>query len=180
MQKSLSDEELMMAYQSGDVSAFEELYKRHSGRVLGYFLSKKADMAQEIVQETFLKLHRNRDQYSSSYPFLPWLFTIARNTHLDFFKKNESLVRRKSETLDFSFDLAAVDLPSTSTQSFSEEVLLQLSSDQRRAIELRYLREWSFEKIADELQTTPQNIRQVISRGIRKLKGLFANNGDLE
>ena len=48
---------------------------------------------------------------------------------------------------------------------------------QRRAIELRYMNEWSFEKIAEEMSTTPENSRQIISRGIKKIRS-FLKGGD--
>lgn len=70
-----------MAYQLGDDSAFAELYKRHSGRVFGYLISKlKAEsQARDVFQSTFLKLHKSRAQFKSNLTFVPWLFTIFRS-----------------------------------------------------------------------------------------------------
>lgn len=68
-----SDEELMRSYQKGDLMAFEVLFKRYAGRVLG-FLSKKlsqVQLAQDLGQDVFLKLHRSRAQYAPHLPFAP-------------------------------------------------------------------------------------------------------------
>ena len=164
----LSDEDLMALYQSGEMKAFETLYLRHSGRVLA-FLQKKTspESARELLQETFLKLHRSRHQYSPQYPFLPWLFTITRNALVDFVRLNESKVSRSSVV-----DIEQASIPADApvwTPDLSQ-ALATLPANQRRAIELRYLSDWTFEQIADDMKTSPTNIRQMVSRGIKKLR----------
>jgi len=165
----LSDEDLMTLYQTGDMQAFETLYRRHSERVLAYLCKKTSEQnARDLLQDTFLKLHRARHQYSSQYPFLPWLFAITRNALVDLVRSKEMRISRESasqvETLAASEDLNWVpDLL---------HALQTLPANQRRAIELRYQSDWTFEQIAKEMETTPVNIRQMISRGIKKLRGI--------
>lgn len=160
----------MTLYKSGDHAAFECLYQRHSGRVFQYLKGKvSSEAAKDLLQETFLKIHRSRSQYQPQYPFLPWLFTVARNSLNDFFKSSEQKVIKISVEAD--------SLPETLQPIGSEHdlsaALSGLPSVQRRAIELRYLNEWSFEKIAGEMNTTPENSRQIISRGIKKIRSFL-------
>src|SRR5438046_324640 len=92
-----SDEELMSLYQTGEYSAFEIIYSRHSGRVFEYLRKRTAvETARDLLQEIFLKVHRSRGQYSSQYPFLPWLFAISRNVLFDFLRLNETRVSQAS------------------------------------------------------------------------------------
>src|ERR1035437_9350881 len=92
-----SDEDLMALYQTGDVAAFEALYRRHSGRVFAFLQRKTSPQsACDLLQEIFLKLHRSRHQYSIQYPFLPWLFAITRNALVDSARLNESKIARNS------------------------------------------------------------------------------------
>jgi RNA polymerase sigma-70 factor (ECF subfamily) len=83
--KSLTDEELMVAYQEGNDRAFSVLYNRHSGKLFGYLKNKLKDshLAEDVFQATFLKLHRNRSRYDPSFPFLPWLFTVCKTVMID-------------------------------------------------------------------------------------------------
>ena len=160
----------MTLYQSGDYAAFECLYERHSGRVFQYLKGKvSVEAAKDILQETFMKIHRSRAQYQPQYPFLPWLFTVARNNLNDFFKRSDQKVVRIGIAAD---SLPETLLPNTSDHDLSA-ALSGLPHIQRRAIELRYMNEWSFEKIAEEMKTTPDNTRQIVSRGIRKIRSFL-------
>lgn len=162
----------MALYQTGDVAAFETLYLRHSGRVFAFLQRKTSPQsAGDILQEIFLKLHRSRHQYSVQYPFLPWLFAITRNALVDFVRLNETKVAQGS--------VAEIELHAESSQpsaAWTDELtaaLKTLPANQRRAIELRYLSDWTFAQIAADMKTSPINARQVISRGIKKLRSGF-------
>lgn len=159
----------MALYQAGDEMAFEILYNRHAGKVCG-FLQRRTNQqnAHELTQETFFKLHRARHQYSSKYPLLPWLFTIARNTLYDFERLGETKTSHRSTS--------EIEAPPDHSPDKSDGLSLDLQKlpeAQRLAIELRYLKDWSFEKIAAELRTSPLNARQLISRGVKKLRSRF-------
>lgn len=177
----LSDEELMSLYQKGDFDAFQTIYFRHSGRVLEYLKKKvSSDAAQDLLQESFEKLHRNRDKYNSQHPFLPWIFTISRNTLWDYYKKSESKLAKTSvasENILESLSSPSVENPSPIDLAVE---LGSLPLTQKRAIELRYMNDWSFKQIATELETSEENIRQLISRGIKKLRISFKKGNSNE
>lgn len=161
-----SDEELMEIYKVGNAIAFEILFERHAGRVLAYLGKKmRGDLrAQDLTQDTFLKLHRFKDQYNTTLPFLPWLFSIAKTTWLDFLKKQK---------LDYEVSQLVPDfeLPADLLNSGgSQEVLDLLPADQKSAVSLRVLDDATFEEIAIKLSTSPENARQLFSRGIKKLR----------
>lgn len=177
--KELSDEALMNRYQLGDYSAFETLYLRHSGRILG-FLKKKvaASVAEELTQEVFRKLHESRSKYNSQYPFLPWVFTITRNSLYDFFKLSETKVYNESSSSDILLGQLLADTVATDKFDLNlGEILKHLPTAQKRAIELRYLDEWSFEKIAFEMKTSQENVRQLVSRGIKSVRAKIQKGG---
>lgn len=166
----VTDEELMVLYQSGEANAFEILYERHSARVYGFFLKKLRDrsLVGDVHQAAFMKLHQARRQYDPSLPFAPWLFTICRSSFYDFLK-----ARRRSTENEIwdpaSYENATVlekenkpDLPS----------LEGLPISQQEALNLRYLEDLSFEEIAQRLETSPTNVRQLVSRALRRLKSL--------
>jgi len=163
----LSDEELMQAYQLGDERAFAVLYGRHSAKVYGYVRGRIKDraFADDIFQAIFLKLHRTRNHYDPSFPFVPWLFTVCRSALIDG-------IRKKARIRE---DLNEVAVSGAVAEEKQESLLptpdlSSLPESQRQAVELRYGEDLSFEEIAKKLETSPANARQLISRAIRKLK----------
>lgn len=168
--KSLSDEDLMELYQKDQVLAFEVLYQRFSARVMAYLRkrvgSEKA--AQDLAQEVFLKLHRSKSQYNRMLAFAPWIFSITRSVFLDAAKKKNL----EELTLPEEFDrLAAAEL--VSLGEARPEMLELLPDSQKQAVALRILDEATFDEIAARLSTSPENARQLFSRGLKQLKNRF-------
>jgi RNA polymerase sigma-70 factor (ECF subfamily) len=165
MPEEKSDEDLMIAYQLGDESAFRELYKRHAGRVFSFIKSKSKDdaFAWDVFQSTFMKLHKSRSLYKSKFQFLPWLFTICRSEIIDAFRKNS--LRKEDLVSDVEKQQAYV--------SSEDADLSELSTDQRKIIEMRYKDDLSFEEIAAHLRTSPTNARKIVSRAIKALRKLY-------
>lgn len=156
----------MRAYQLGSEQAFDALYRRHSGRVYGYLKGKLSDRAlvDDVFQGTFLKLHSARGHYDPSFPFVPWLFTICRSVLTD-------QLRKKARTLEDLNEVAVKEAVAEEVESAaSPPDLNELPVTQRKAVELRYGSEMPFDEIAKRLETTPANVRQLVSRAIRRLR----------
>jgi len=85
MDEGLDEEELMAAYVAGDERAFERLFEKLGPNIHAFFLRSFRDrtVADELMQETFLKLHRGRARYRSPLPVRPWIFTIAAHVRRD-------------------------------------------------------------------------------------------------
>ncbi len=167
---SQSDEELMRYYQEGREEAFSVLFERHSRRVLG-FLSKKlgnVQSARDLTQEVFLKLHRSRMQYTATLPFVPWLFSITRSVWIDGLKK------KKNEKLIGHALLEKLSPTTEPVLPFNNpEILDHLLPNQKTAISMKVYDDATFEEIALRLATSPENARQLVSRGLRNLKGMM-------
>lgn len=67
----LSDEDLMGRFCLGDISAFEELYRRHAAKIYGFLKLRLKDsvLVEDVFQETFLKVCKNRAKFNSELPF---------------------------------------------------------------------------------------------------------------
>jgi RNA polymerase sigma-70 factor (ECF subfamily) len=76
------DAELMLAFAGGDAGAFERLFQRWAKPLLRYLERLVGDnaVAEELVQDSFLRLHRARNRYRPNARFSTWLYTIATNT----------------------------------------------------------------------------------------------------
>ena len=175
---SLSGADLMIRYQQGDMEAFEHLYNKYKSLVYGYLMKRIGNHTEvdEIFQDVFLRLHRSRSGYNSEYPFSPWLFAILKNSLIDHYRKS------KKEKGQLSLD--DLETPPQSMQvegNYNLDPLvpkeIALSANQRKAIELRYGEDFSFEEIALSLDTTASNVRQLVSRALKKMKKHFGYKG---
>ena len=174
----LSDEKLMRAYSLGDYGAFEELYKRHSGKVFN-FLSKKLtskEMIEDVFQVTFLQLHASRAKYNSSLPFLPWLFTLCRNTMIDSLRAKERVKEVPQEDIELFSEgtLCPIASPPLDSPSVTvEEWSKVLSPKEREVLSLRFSEDFSFDEIARKLGINSPSARKISQRGIQKLKSIW-------
>jgi RNA polymerase sigma-70 factor (ECF subfamily) len=161
-----TDEDLMGSYQNGDYVAFQDLYSRHSSRVYGFIFSQLKNRSQtdDVFQAAFLKLHQARHHYDPSFPFLPWLFTVTKSVMLDAIRKAKTVREDSNDQVLENAAAERIEEPAID--------LTPLEGAQKTAIELRYQQDLSFEEIASRLETTPANVRQLISRGIKKLKAV--------
>src|SRR4051812_381328 len=98
MKEATSDEELMDAYLQGNRKAFEQLFARLAPRVHGFFMRSFRDsaVADELLQNTFLKVHQSRHTFRPGAAVRPWLFTVAASARADELRRR----RRVPEDLD--------------------------------------------------------------------------------
>src|SRR6188508_364727 len=93
-----ADEVLMVAYQKGDVRAFEILLTRHRKPVFNFILRfvGSRETAEDLLQETFLRVIKGADAYQRQAKFTTWLYTIARNLCVD---QSRRAKHRKAQSL---------------------------------------------------------------------------------
>lgn len=160
-------------YQLGHTAAFDALYSRHSTKVYGYILTRVSNrgVADDIYQAVFMKFHSSRHQYDSSRPFGPWLFSICHSVLMDSFRQAG---RNPVEATDPALLEGLADVTGqTSDTGIDIESLEKLAEPQRLAINLRYRDGLSFEEIGRTLKISGTNARQLVSRGVRKLRSLL-------
>lgn len=169
--EALSDEELMVMYQTGSEEAFQALYRRHSEKIYGFIRGRiwNSERATELYQEVFLKMHRSKHLYNKSLPTLPWIFSITKSVLVDGLRVDKKANRDSEHQSDgYSQEISLAEVTN---------LLSRLPEGQRQAVEMRYVDEKTFEEIAASLDTTSQNARKIVSRAVAKLKA-FAGKGE--
>jgi len=139
------DEELMLAYGAGDEEAFVNLFQRYKLRIFHYLLRHLGDRAaaEDLLQTTFLKIHRIRKSYRPSAAFSTWVFTIATNLLRDY----KVSVRRHANVIE----LEKVRDKAAMGSVFSEPVIL---ADEKTP-EIGY----GQKEIADQIRQAVQSLR---------------------
>ena len=183
-----SDEELLEGYAQGDPEAFESFFVRHRGRVYQYALKKltRPELAAEVTQDIFLKLHAKIHLYKTNAAALPWFFTIVHNACVDALRRNSNRVEISMEIEDRAVhdDTMLPGVAAIPSVGFSEsaagqrdEALIKavssLSKEQRSVVEGRLVEEKSFRILADESGKSEVALRKIYSRALEKIRTLL-------
>lgn len=175
--------ELMVAYQRGELDAFEGLFDALAVQVRNYLasLARSVDRADDLLQETFLQVHRSRRTYSPPRPVKPWVFGIARNVFL--MDRRARGRKAKHETT------AREELPELPVLGLAEDIpataevvaaLQQLPEDRREAVLLHHVHGFTFKEIGAMLGITGRAAKLRSFRGIQGLREAMTKeeNGD--
>ena len=170
----ITDEDLFREWQQGSAGALEALVTRYYAPLLAHLtrVTRNATQAEDLVQETFLRLVRHAATYRYPKPFRPWLYTIAHNLALN---EARSAYRRHTE-------IGAVpDGPTTEPdpaewveryelRSGLLEALAHLSIAQREVLSLRFGQELTVEETAQILGIPPGTVKSRTFGALRHLR----------
>lgn len=186
MPEELTDAQLVAAFRGGDAEALGRLMERHKGPLYGYLLrlTGRADAADDLFQEVFLKLVRNPGSYSEKEKFAAWLFTVARNAAMDRFRREGARGEvplegdgEKPGPADFTASPEPGPAASAENSELAaqiERALSALSPDQREVFYLRHYSGLSFKEIAEMLELPIGTVLARMSRAGEKLRKILS------
>ncbi len=164
---------------AGDHTAFEYLFNRYREaiyRLLVQRLGSTTD-ADDLLQETFIKVYINLHRYRAEYTFGQWVYTIARNTFVDY-------VRRRQDDISIDERFAAPASPAPTPEesvinlqqrSQIEHCLERLAPRYRTLIAMRFFEEYSYEEIAAKLALPLGTVKTQIHRAREQMCRLITD-----
>ena len=173
-----SDQELASEIRSGSGVAFERLMRRYERLVyrVAYGFAGNDEQAMDITQETFLKVHARLGSWRHEGQLKNWIARIAANEAMNW---KRSRRRHPTESLEENVFLQ-LDPPqeerlhARETQEALQRSLSSLNPRQRLAVVLRYFQEMSTREISGVLECTEGTARNILFRGLRKLRSVMA------
>jgi RNA polymerase sigma-70 factor (ECF subfamily) len=181
MGAGLTDDELVARGADGDDEAFRVLVGRWEQPVFAFLhrMLGSAEEAQDLTQETFLRVVKGAGKYEASGQFRSWLFRIAGN-------QARSRLRRRKIVRWVSFDAGAHDVPherhaehdleAADTRDTVRAALARLPERQRHAVLLRQYQEMSYREIADQLGATVPAVESLLHRAMAALREDLGRN----
>ena len=165
---------LMREYQSGRFEAFDEIYASIAPVLRRYLLSQAKDAAKadDLIQETFLQMHRARHTYDPALPLMPWTMAIARHVWL----MDRRTQSRRPWAPD---DLNAIDLPVRAEAALLSDrqqvrrALAQVAPARRHAVIQHHVLGFSFKEIAERAGIAETAAKLRSSRGMAQLRALL-------
>ncbi len=178
-----SDEYLLHALACGVTGAMEPLYRRHSGLLfsLTYRMVGNHEIAEDLVQETFLAVWQHADAYSADGGTVRgWLVSLMRYHTIDYLRKLRRRVCYKEvqwEEVEWESDAMLPDLPDVWEEVWRNEqgirvreALLQLPAEQRVVITLAYFHGWTHMEIAQRCELPVGTVKSRLRLGLLHLK----------
>lgn len=179
------DEELMLRYREGDLSAFEELYRRHRLGLYRFIAwrSPRADWVDEIVQDSWANLHHARARYQPDASFRTYLYQIARNRLLDLLRQQAPLLAAELGTGTDGRDVfdvladGAQDVVTPETALADKQrhnslhaALAMLPAEQKEALVLQQFSGLSLEEISAVVAVPVETVKSRLRYAMRKLR----------
>ena len=192
--QAMSDEELMHQFQIGTVEAFDIIVDRFSGRLLNFLgrFVRDQQVCEDLLQETFVRIYRNRYSYQPVAKLSTWIFTIAGNLARSEFRRNkrwnmlsitpksrddESEYDRPLESTNFSPEDNA---DSVFLDAYIQEALDAIPINFRELIVFRDVQQLSYDEIAEITGLPMGTVKSRINRGRTKLQKLLKDVYDDE
>jgi RNA polymerase sigma-70 factor (ECF subfamily) len=181
----ISDEEVMARFQADDEAAFGELVNRYQDRLYSFIqqMVRNPPLAQDILQETFIRLWRHKLKYKAIARFSTWLFTIAGNLVRSEMRRQAREPRVDLEPRDK--DDRPLELPhpgptvdalvhQNMTVEAVRAAIEQLPDEFREVILLREIEELSYDEIVEMLHVPLGTVKSRINRARARLQVLLA------
>lgn len=177
-----TDHVLISEYLAGDQKAFEVLVMRHMGAIYRFVYGyvKDSQVAEDITQDVFVKVWKNVKKIDSQKNFKSWMYMIAKNTTLDFFKKKKALPFSLFENGEGK-NMLTESVTDSKLLPIEESVLLEnkdiflssinsLSEKYKRILMMYYYEYLNFREIAEKLEEPINTIKSRHRRGLILLK----------
>lgn len=175
-----SDLELVNLVLTEDDIAFTHLVNRYKDSLRRLFDQRLDGVSDsdDLLQETFIKVYINLHKYNATYTFGQWIYTIARNTFVDFVRK-----RHQDISIDEKFTSPVSDIPNPEESVINlqqrhqlESSLNQLPPRYRELIKMRFFEEYSYEEIAEKLSIPMGTVKTQIHRARAQMCRLIMND----
>jgi len=169
MNEGPSIELLMARYQQGDLAAAGALVRHLSPQLHRFFLMQffSRRHADDLLQETWMRIHQARQTYRPGQPLLPWLYAIARHTRIDHYRKTGRMEARElplEEHSRVAGDAAASGVPDV------EALLATLPESQREVVVMLKVGDMSLEEVARATSSSVGAVKQKAHRAYESLR----------
>lgn len=182
----MDDEELMAQFQAGTVEAYDILVDRYKDQITNYIYRFVGEWqeCEDLLQETFLRVYRNRHSYRPIAKFSTWLYTIAGNLARSEYRKRKRRQTRSIQSVNRDNEEYEIDIPDDSfspdrdaesaiQDEYIQNALMEIPDVFREVVVLRDVQQLSYDEIAQITGLPLGTVKSRINRGRTKLQALL-------
>lgn len=170
-----ADNLLMLTVRNGDVAKMAALFERHHRMLFNFFLRLTGNRAasEDLVQDVFFRMLKYRHTYQPDNDFLPWMYRIARNAHVDYTRKP------RLELISGSHDEASAEpgpheqLERNEETELLRRALARLPVEKREVLVLSRFQNLKYGEIAEIMNCEPGTVKVRVYRAMRDLGEIY-------
>ncbi|MEE9168412.1 MAG: RNA polymerase sigma factor [bacterium] len=173
----ISDNELMLSVREGAVDKLGLLFERHHVPLYNFFLKLvgNREISEDLVQEVFLRILKHRKTYRGESKFTSWMYQIARNARVDYYRKRKLEVSTDEEEME---PVSQDPMPTDDLETGQETALLRtalnrLPFKKREVLVLSRFHDMKYEEIAKVLNCPVSTVKVLVHRAIKDLRSIF-------
>jgi RNA polymerase sigma-70 factor (ECF subfamily) len=178
-----TDQDLVQRSIEGEESAFNELLNRYKRGVYTLIIRMVRDpeTANDLSQDTFIKLYSSLSYYNPNYKFSSWLFKIANNLTIDYLRKNRPNVLSLDDPIKTESNSVMIQISSGGEDPLDrveslelgeniKEAIMEIPVEYRRVIIMRHVEDMTYEEIVEATGVPLGTVKTLLFRGRRLLR----------
>ncbi len=167
----MTDENLMMSVVNGDTVQLGVLFNRHHTRIYDYFfrMTRDESLSGDLLQMVFERVLKGKHTYRESYPFMGWIFRIAKNILMDHYRTNKSTVEINEQLIEGQVNGREENW----SKSDLELALEQMDEMYREVLILTRFEELKYKEVAEIIGLTETGVKTRVHRAIKQLRANY-------
>jgi len=172
----LDDNELIKLSAKGEIWAFDELYRKYSSKILNFIYRMTGDrlVAEDLMQDTFVKVFENSDKFNSKYKFTTWIYKIASNLTINEINKSKLRnIKKKYWKNNSNNDEFQIKLEKKEVNDKILKCLNRLSLQHRAVLVLKFYQHCNYDEISEILNISIGTVKSRIHYAVRNIRHLL-------
>lgn len=167
----MSDEELMCAVRDGNTRQLGILYQHHQHNIYDYFarMTRDAHLSGDLLQNTFERVLKGKHTYKNSYPFVGWVFRIAKNVMMDHFKSQKIKMVEDGLKYDRGEEMNLDHIE----ESEMEKALNKLEPHYKEVLILTRYEDLKYKEVAEMIGISETGVKTRVHRAIKQLRNVY-------
>ena len=170
------DEYFMNRVKNGDLTAMAELFERYHVRIYNFMLKLTFDkiVSQDLTQNLFYRIIKYRHTYSSEYSFKSWIFQLARNIHIDYYRQQQKSSDKFTQVEEYDKNVIE-EISAYSEEEYErlDRAFAKLNPDQKEIIVLSRFQKLKYEEISSIKAMSVPSIKVQMHRALKQLKEYY-------